>query len=55
MGARGIAKVNDFDELPEKFQNAFSCSAKGIVILERYFYGKKIAFMGFYLIFGPRI
>jgi carbamoyl-phosphate synthase large subunit len=47
MAARGIAKVNDFDELPKKFQNALSSSTNGIVILERFFHGKKIAVVGF--------
>jgi biotin carboxylase len=47
MGARGVAKVNDLDELPKKFQNALSCSTNGNVILERFFHGKKIVVVGF--------
>ncbi len=43
MAARGIAKVNDFDELSKKFQNALYSSTNRIVILERFFHGKKIA------------
>lgn len=53
MAARGIAKVNHFEELPKKFQNALSCSTNGIVILERFFHGKKIAVVGFLSDFQP--
>ncbi len=45
--ARGVAKVNDFDELAQKFQNALACSASGVVLLEEFFLGKKLELMGF--------
>jgi carbamoyl-phosphate synthase large subunit len=45
--ARGVAKVNHFSELARKFQNAFECSAAGLVLLEEFFPGKKLELMGF--------
>jgi biotin carboxylase len=45
--ARGIAVVNDADELAQKFSHAQSCSVDGVVLLEEYFQGKKIAVVGF--------
>jgi len=55
MGARGVAKVNDFDELPEKFQNALSNSTNGVVILEKFFHGRRSTLWVFCRISGPRI
>ncbi len=45
--ARGVVKVNDFDELSHKFQDALACSASGVVLLEEFFPGKKLELMGF--------
>jgi biotin carboxylase len=47
MAARGISKVSDWSELPNKFQDALSCSTSGVVLLERFFQGKKIGLVGF--------
>ncbi|MBI5582154.1 MAG: ATP-grasp domain-containing protein [Deltaproteobacteria bacterium] len=47
MAARGIAIVNNSDELVGKFQHALSCSANRVVLLEQFFHGKKIGVVGF--------
>ncbi len=45
--ARGVIQVNDFDQLGDRFQEALACSARGVVILEEFFPGKKLELMGF--------
>lgn len=47
QAARGVAKVNDFDELSQKFQDALACSASGIVLLEEFLRGKRKSIVGF--------
>ncbi len=47
MAARGVALVNDFDELARVFPKAVACASNGIVVLEKFFQGKKIAVVGF--------
>ena len=47
MAARGISKVNDWDELPEKYHDALSSSTSGVVLLEQFFCGRKIGLVGF--------
>jgi len=45
--ARGVIKVNDFDQLAYRFQEALAYSATGVVLLEEFFSGKKLELMGF--------
>jgi biotin carboxylase len=47
MAARGVAKVDDWSDFAPKFQHALACSAKGVVLLEKFFEGKKIGVVGF--------
>jgi biotin carboxylase len=47
MAARGVSKVNNLAELERKFNNAFASSTSGVVLLEKYFHGRKIILTGF--------
>jgi carbamoyl-phosphate synthase large subunit len=47
QGSRGVSKVNQPDELPEKFQNAVSYSATGTALLEEFSEGDELLVVGF--------
>lgn len=47
QGSRGVSRVNHYDKLKNKFNDAKNKSANGFVILEEYFQGKEIVVEAF--------